>query len=34
MGTPREIYFERRSRFVAEFMRAANIVEGRPPMAQ
>ena len=28
MGTPREIYFEPASRFVAEFIGAANIVEG------
>ncbi len=28
IGTPREIYFEPASRFVAEFVGAANIVEG------
>jgi putative spermidine/putrescine transport system ATP-binding protein len=27
IGTPREIYFEPRSRFVAEFIGAANIIE-------
>ena len=29
IGTPKEIYFEPASRFVAEFVGAANIVEGR-----
>src|SRR4051812_4308773 len=28
IGTPKEIYFEPASRFVAEFVGAANIVEG------